>query len=173
MPAEPGRASGSPRAKVQPSPNARNRLDYDWQAAAGALGSEFSVRSHESAFAGREWSSMQELTAATHVRARDRKAWNCSFCQAPVEEELALKLPKSERGVWRESAGWFCSTRCLTCVQALAALHPSPLASHEFREARGALIDRLLALWRSGAGPDPALVLEATRRVASRAGEAA
>jgi hypothetical protein len=116
---------------------------------------------------------MQKEAAATHVKARDRKAWNCSFCQTPVVDELALKLPKSERGVWRESAGWFCSTRCLTCVQALAALHPSPLASHEFREARGALTDRLLAVWRTGAGPDPALVLEAARRVASRAGDAA
>lgn len=113
---------------------------------------------------------MKERTAAApHARASARRTWNCTFCQVPVEEELALTLPKSDRGTSRESAGWFCSARCLTCVRALAALNPSPLASYEFREARGALTDRLLALWRDGAGPDPALVLEAAQRVASRA----
>jgi hypothetical protein len=55
----------------------------------------------------------------------------------------------------------FCSTYCRDCVLALAALHPSPLASSDFVSKRALLTDRLLDLWRRGQGPDPALVLQA------------
>jgi hypothetical protein len=61
-------------------------------------------------------------------------------------------------------AGRFCSTRCRDCVHALAALHPSPLASTDFVSTRLLLTDRLLELWRSGKGPDPSVVLKAALR---------
>jgi hypothetical protein len=50
---------------------------------------------------------------------------------------------------------------------ALAALHPSPLASSDFITKRALLTDRLLDLWRHGHGPDPALVLQAARAASS------
>ena len=50
---------------------------------------------------------------------------------------------------------------------ALAALHPSPLASSDFISKRALLTDRLLDLWRHGHGPDPALVLQAARAASS------
>jgi hypothetical protein len=111
---------------------------------------------------------MGEATVARRAKASPRHELNCTFCQAPVGPGAALEMPKSDGVRWRESAGCFCSTRCLNCVLALAALHPSPLASWEFREVRGVLTDRLLLLWRRGGGPDPALVLQAAERVASR-----
>ena len=59
----------------------------------------------------------------------------------------------------RMSASRFCSTRCRDCVLALEALNPSPLASYDFLTRRALLTDRLIHLWRSGMGPDPALVV--------------
>ena len=53
------------------------------------------------------------------------------------------------------------------CVLALAALHPSPLASSDFISKRALLTDRLLDLWRHGQGPDPTLVLQAARAASS------
>ena len=63
----------------------------------------------------------------------------------------------------RMSASRFCSTRCRDCVLALEALNPSPLAPYDFITRRALLTDRLIHLWRSGKGPDPALVLRAAR----------
>jgi hypothetical protein len=83
-----------------------------------------------------------------------------------VDDEAALRTARVD-GAARD-AGCFCSIRCSDCVQALEALHPSPLAPSEFREARGVLTDGLLALWRAGRGPDPKLVLQAVERAASR-----
>jgi hypothetical protein len=97
--------------------------------------------------------------------ARTRKAepLRCSFCQAELGEDLGLMTPGSGKHGQRTSASRFCSPRCRDCVLALAALHPSPLASDEFISKRSLLTDRLLDLWRSGQGPDPALVLGAAR----------
>jgi hypothetical protein len=86
----------------------------------------------------------------------------CSFCRAEHDESLDLTIP--DKHGQRRSTGTFCSTHCRNCVLALAALHPSPLASHDFVATRGLLTDRLLELWRQGRGPDPTLVLQAAER---------
>ena len=88
---------------------------------------------------------------------------HCSFCQAEIGESRELTTPGSGKHGHRTSASSFCSTYCRDCVLALAALHPSPLASSEFVSTRTRLTDRLLDLWRRGQGPDPALVLQAAR----------
>jgi hypothetical protein len=86
----------------------------------------------------------------------------CSFCQAPLGQEHETMSAGARHGQ-RISASSFCSTRCRDCVLALEALNPSPLASYEFITRRALLTDRLIHLWRSGEGPDPALVLRAAR----------
>jgi hypothetical protein len=94
------------------------------------------------------------------MRNGNAKPLRCSFCQAEIGENLELTAPGS--GVrQRTSTSSFCSTYCRDCVLALAALHPSPLASRDFISRRALLTDRLLELWRHGQGPDPALVLRA------------
>ena len=87
----------------------------------------------------------------------------CSFCQAELYEADAS--PEKQRR--RASSSRFCSSRCRDCVLALEALNPSPLASHDFILRRGLITDRLIALWRSGKGPDPTLVLRAARSASS------
>ena len=99
-------------------------------------------------------------TLPTPVPDRGAERLRCSFCQAELGEGLGLTTPRFDR---RTSTGSFCSTRCRDCVMALAALHPSPLATSDFVERRAVLTDRLLELWRHGQGPDPALVLKAAR----------
>jgi hypothetical protein len=87
----------------------------------------------------------------------------CSFCQAELGEDIELTPAR----IGKHTSSSFCSTHCRDCVQALAALHPSPLASHDFVARRALLTDRLLDLWRRGQGPDPALVLKAARAASS------
>ena len=91
------------------------------------------------------------------------KPSRCSFCRAELGEGLEVAILGSRARGQRAQTGHFCSTRCHNCVLALAALHPSPLASGEFIARRGLLTDRLLDLWRRGNGPDPGVVLEAAR----------
>jgi hypothetical protein len=86
---------------------------------------------------------------------------NCSFCQAEIGGDLELTVPGFGKHGQRTSASSFCSAYCRDSVLALAALHPSPLASSDFIAKRALLTDRLLDLWRHGQGPDPALVLQA------------
>ena len=86
----------------------------------------------------------------------------CSFCRAELGESIELTI--ADKNLKRKATGCFCSTRCRDCVLALAALHPSPLATDDFVSTRGLLTDRLLGLWRQGQGPDPRLVLEAAER---------
>ena len=87
---------------------------------------------------------------------------HCSFCRAELGDDLELTIDGKDRQ--GRSTGSFCSARCRSCVLALAALHPSPLAPDEFVSRRGVLTDRLLDLWRHGRGPDPGLVLRAAER---------
>ena len=72
-----------------------------------------------------------------------------------------MRIPPSGALGRRVSTSSFCSAYCRDCVLALAALHPSPLASSDFVARRALLTDRLLDLWRHGRGPDPTLVLRA------------
>ncbi len=95
------------------------------------------------------------------------KQVRCSFCQSEFDEDLELTPPLSAAHRRRVSTSTFCSTHCRDCVLALAALHPSPLASGDFISKRALLIDRLLDLWRQGKGPDPALVLQAAETASS------
>src|SRR5262245_57748734 len=90
----------------------------------------------------------------------------CSFCQAELGGDPIL-TPGSGVPGQRTSASSFCSTYCRDSVLALAALHPSPLASSDFIAKRALLTDRLLHLWRNGQGPDPAHVLRAARAASS------
>jgi hypothetical protein len=106
-------------------------------------------------------------------RARRVAQTHCSFCRAELDESVELTIPGSRVRGRNGTVGCFCSARCRDCVLALAALHPSPLASFEFISKRGLLTDRLLDLWRRGKGPDPSLVLEAARRAHSGLGFAA
>jgi len=87
------------------------------------------------------------------ARAHSTKPLQCAFCQAELGDSREVT-----------STGSFCSTRCRDSVLALAALHPSLLASYDFVTRRELLTDQLLHLWRRGRGPDPGLVLEAARR---------
>jgi hypothetical protein len=89
----------------------------------------------------------------------------CSFCRAELGDNVELTIAgKYGQG---KSTGSFCSARCRSCVLALAALHPSPLAPDDFVSRRGVLTDRLLDLWRHGRGPDPEVVLRAAERASS------
>lgn len=106
-------------------------------------------------------------TSGPPVRNQDAKGWRCSFCQADLGGGIELTSAGAGKHGRRTSASSFCSTYCRDCVLALAALNPSPLASSDFISKRALLTDRLLALWRHGQGPDPALVLQAARNAGS------
>ena len=89
------------------------------------------------------------------------KQVRCSFCQSEFDEDFQLPPLRSAAHRRRAPTSSFCSTYCRDCVLALAALHPSPLASGDFISKRALLTDQLLHLWRQRRGPDPALVLQA------------
>ena len=95
------------------------------------------------------------------------KPTHCSFCRAELGLGVEIGTVGSRARGQRAPTGHFCSTRCHTCVLALEALHPSPLATGEFIETRARLTDHLLTAWRGGKGPDPELVLEAARHASS------
>ena len=105
----------------------------------------------------------QPVEQERHLRPPPARAerLRCSFCQAEIGEDLELTTPGSGKHGHRTPTSSFCSAFCRDAVLALAALHPSPLASSEFVSKRALLTDRLLDLWRHGQGPDPALVLQA------------
>jgi hypothetical protein len=105
-----------------------------------------------------------KAAASGSMSNRSAKQMRCSFCRAELGESLDLTIPGSGRHGQRATTGSFCSTHCRDCVLALAALHPSPLASDDFVSRRALLTDRLLDLWREGQGPDPGIVLQAAER---------
>ena len=105
-------------------------------------------------------------TPSPPARHRDAMQLSCSFCQTELGDDIELTIPGSGKHGER-TASSFCSTYCRNCVLALAALHPSPLASSDFISKRALVTDRLLDLWRHGQGPDPALVLQAARVASS------
>jgi hypothetical protein len=112
--------------------------------------------------------AVRTTTAASgRVRNQSANQSRCSFCRAELGEGLELTIPRSGKRPHGASTGRFCSAHCRNCVLALAALHPSPLASDDFVSTRSLLTDRLLELWRRGEGPDPGLVLQAAERAAS------
>ena len=108
-----------------------------------------------------------QATPAPKVRNGNADQLRCSFCEAELGEAPVLTIPASGALGQRTSSSSFCSMYCRDSVMALAALHPSPLASSDFIARRALLTDRLLHLWRHGQGPDPALVLQAARTASS------
>lgn len=106
------------------------------------------------------------------ARNRDAKQLRCSFCQVELGEDVELSTLGSGEHGQRASTSSFCSAYCRDCVLALAALHPSPLASKAFLSRRALLTDRLLDLWRHGQGPEPALVLRAAEAASCGLGTA-
>jgi hypothetical protein len=108
----------------------------------------------------------RDTPTAPERKRRGAQQLRCSFCQAELVEDIELTAARIGKHDQRTSSS-FCSTHCRDCVQALAALHPSPLASHDFIARRTLLTDRLLDLWRRGQGPDPVLVLKAARAASS------
>ena len=72
-----------------------------------------------------------------------------------ASRDLAFTTPRAGVPGQRTSGSSYCSTVCRDSVLALAALHPSPLASSDFISTRALLTDRLLDLWRPGQGPGP------------------
>ena len=115
---------------------------------------------------GQQAVALDRATPAPSVGNRDARQLRCSFCQAELggNIELTTGFGTHRQGT---STSSFCSAHCRNCVMALAALHPSPLASSDFISKRALLTDRLLDLWRHGHGPDPALVLQAARAASS------
>jgi hypothetical protein len=108
--------------------------------------------------------ALRKAAAAGGLSSGRAKTSRCSFCRAELGESFELTIPGTGKHGQRASTGSFCSTHCRDCVLALAALHPSPLASDDFISKRGLLTDRLLDLWRQGQGPDPGIVLRAAER---------
>jgi len=102
-------------------------------------------------------------TPAPQGRSGRASGLRCSFCQALLGQENETMSAGTRAHGQRMSASRFCTTRCRDCVLALEALNPSPLAPYDFITRRALLTDRLIHLWRSGKGPDPALVLRAAR----------
>ncbi len=107
---------------------------------------------------------LEKAPASGSAGKRGANSSRCSFCRAAIGEGVALTISASSKHGQRGSTGCFCSVRCRNCVLALAALHPSSLATADFISTRALLTDRLLDLWRQGPGPDPELVLQAAER---------
>ncbi len=91
----------------------------------------------------------------------------CGVCTREVtREELHLETAE-------QLLGSFCSPACLDAVEALVALHRWAVDLDRCgkvgeAEAREALADELLVLWRRRAGPDAKLVGEAVARARAK-----
>jgi hypothetical protein len=102
-----------------------------------------------------------------HRRDSRSRAVRCGVCMRELAQE-GLHLQIAER-----TLGSFCSRTCLAASEALVALQHSAgeLARRgriDLAEAREALADELLALWRRRAGPDPRLVGQAVQLARAR-----
>jgi len=97
----------------------------------------------------------------------DGRAVRCGVCTREVADE-SLHLQTAEHML-----GSFCSPRCLAAVEALMALHHwsgdlDRRGKVQEAEAREALADQLLLVWRRHAGPEPKLVAEAVELARAR-----
>jgi hypothetical protein len=105
----------------------------------------------------------------TRGARRTNKAVRCGVCTRELRQE-GLRLISAG-----EMVGAFCSPRCLAAAEALAGLQrwAEELDAHGRRdeaEAREALSDDLLLLWRRGGGPDPEVVAQAVALARGRDG---
>jgi hypothetical protein len=101
-----------------------------------------------------------------HHRAT-REPARCGVCRVELGPD-AFHLDRAGHEV-----GSFCSAGCLAAVEALAALQSwaarlEARGAVEEAEARDALADELLILWRRGTGPDPAVVSRAVELARGR-----
>jgi hypothetical protein len=101
-------------------------------------------------------SAMRETRGAR----RAGKAVRCGVCTRELGQERLRLISAGEM------IGAFCSPPCLAAAEALAGLQrwAEELDAHGRRdeaEAREALGDDLLLLWRRGGGPDPKTVAQA------------
>lgn len=97
------------------------------------------------------------------------KAVRCGICTRELGQE-GLRLISAGQMV-----GAFCSPPCLAAAEALAGLQrwAEELDAHGRRdeaEAREAIGDDLLLLWRRGGGPDPKVVAQAVALARGRDG---
>jgi hypothetical protein len=91
-----------------------------------------------------------------------KEAVCCGVCRSELAQE-GLHLISAGQMI-----GSFCSPPCLAAAEALAGLQrwAAELDAHGRRdeaEAREALSDDLLLLWRRRGGPDPRVVVEAVK----------
>ena len=107
--------------------------------------------------------------AARNTRDAHRAngAARCGVCRLELAGE-GLHLVSAEQMI-----GSFCSQACLAAADALAALQrwAADLDGHGRRaesEAREALSDQLLLLWRRRGGPDPNVVIKAVELARAR-----
>jgi hypothetical protein len=105
----------------------------------------------------------------TRGARRANEAVRCGVCTRELGQE-GLRLISAG-----EMVGAFCSPPCLAAAEALAGLQrwAAELDAHGRRdeaEAREALGDDLLLLWRRGSGPDPKVVAQAVALARGRDG---
>jgi hypothetical protein len=105
----------------------------------------------------------------TRGARRANEAVRCGVCTRELGQE-GLRLISAG-----EMVGAFCSPPCLAAAEALAGLQrwAAELDAHGRRdeaEAREALGDDLLLLWRRGGGPNPKVVAEAVALARGRDG---
>jgi uncharacterized membrane protein YccC len=105
-------------------------------------------------------------SSGAYRRAANELA-RCGVCTREVTRE-GLHLQAAEQVL-----GSFCSPACLDAVEALVALHRwaedlDRRGKADEAEAREALADELLVLWRRRAGPDAKLVGEAVARARAK-----
>ncbi len=109
------------------------------------------------------------LKRPSHQRAT-RDPVRCGVCRTELGPD-AFHLERAGHEI-----GSFCSAGCLAAVEALAALQSlaarlEARGAFEEAEARDALADELLILWRRHTGPDPAVVSRAVELARGRGGE--
>lgn len=102
-----------------------------------------------------------------HRRDSARQPVRCGVCTVELSQE-GLHLQAAEHML-----GSFCSPACLAAVEALVALqHWAGDLDRRGRidqaEAREALADQLLVLWRRRAGPDAKVVARAVQLARAR-----
>jgi hypothetical protein len=101
-------------------------------------------------------------------RAAERPA-HCGICKSELADEGL------HRNEGREDVGSYCSPACLSAAEALVALQLWSMkleasGRRDEAEARTALADDLLFLWRKHTGPDPRAVNAAVELARSRDG---
>jgi hypothetical protein len=111
----------------------------------------------------------EQRKRASHQRAT-RDPVRCGVCRTELGPD-ALHLERAGHEI-----GSFCSAPCLAAVEALAALQSwaarlEARGSFDEAEARDALADELLILWRRRTGPDPAVVSQAVELARARDSE--